>query len=300
MNVKNTFRAAALAAALAFAASGWAQPAATQPATQPAGNGALVTSALAPPRAQTEPATEPGPVVPQLQPAKDPAAARADKLLRKLLNGPPDASALSDLIELRNRLLQRDADALSAIACGLRLYLDIGPQLAAGPLDKAMGNPNVSSLAAALPTPLAKIAGECRAAALPARRGTPAGEAARVCLRCGDTHLAPCSRCNGSGYVPCPKCGGAGVLRGSDSDGTVRILGLCPQCNGAGVVACQTCGGTGSVECTACKPKPSQAAALLLPAAEVREIRKVVCKARWIRAGGIDLYTKDAREPSPK
>jgi len=304
MNIKSISCAAALAAGLVFAASVRAQPAATgpagggalSPATRPAGNAALVTPALAPPRPQSEPA-EPAadltPVVVRVQPANDSDAARAAGLLRRLLAGPPDAAALGELTVLRNRQLHRDADALDALARGLRLYLEIGPRLAAGLLDKATANPNVFSLTVALPSPLEKIATECRAAA---------GEAARVCPKCGDTRLAPCtaSRCNGSGHVPCPKCGGAGVLRGLDSNGTVRVLGLCGQCGGSGVVECQACGSTGSVECTACKPKPSQAAASLLPAAEVQEIRKVICKARWIRAGGIDLYTNGAREPSPK
>lgn len=310
MNLKSIFRAAALAAALTLVAPVQAQPPATRPAgrdamppaTQPAGNEALVIPALAPPRTRAEPATGSAPVAAPLQPAGDGDAARSAGLLRKLLAGPPDASALSELTALRNRQLQRDADALDALARGLRLYLEIGPQLAAGPLDKATGNPNVFSLTADLPRPLEKIAAECRAAASARPWGHLAGEAAHVCPKCGDTHLAPCtaSRCNGSGYVPCPKCGGAGVLRGPDSEGVVRILGLCDQCGGAGVVACQTCGAAGSVECTACKPKPSQAAASLLPATEAQEIRKVICKARWIRAGGIDLYTNGAREPSPK
>jgi predicted RNA-binding Zn-ribbon protein involved in translation (DUF1610 family) len=316
MNIKNIFLAAAMVAVLALVASVRAQPTATQPAgrdamppaTQPAGNEALVVPALAPPRTRSEPvadsspATDSAPVVPLLQPAGDGDAARAAGLLRKLLAGPPDAAALSELTALRNRQLHRDADALDALARGLRLYLEIGPQLAAGPLDKATGNPNVFSLTATLPRPLEKIAAECRAAASARPWGSLAGEAAHVCPKCGDTRLAPCtaSRCNGSGYVPCPKCGGAGVLRGPDSEGVVRVLGLCGQCSGAGVVACQTCGLAGSVECTACKPKPSQAAASLLPAKEVQEIRKVICKARWIRAGGIDLYTNGAREPSPK
>ena len=315
MNLKSIIRAAALAAVLAgtiaAAAPDQTRPAgrdAMPPATQPAGNEALVVPALAPPRtraepvADSEPATDSAPVVPLLQPAGDGDAARAAGLLRKLLAGPPDAAALSELTALRNRRLQRDADALDALARGLQLYLEIGPQLAAGPLDKAMGNPNVFSLTAALPRPLEKIAAECRAAASARPWGSSAGEAARVCPRCGDTRLAPCtaSRCSGSGYVPCPKCVGAGVLRGPDSEGVVRILGLCDQCGGAGVVACPACGAAGSVECTACKPKPNQAAASLLQAKEVQEILKVICKARWIRAGGIDLYTNGAREPSPK
>jgi predicted RNA-binding Zn-ribbon protein involved in translation (DUF1610 family) len=286
---------------MALIAPAWAGPAATQPSsaqpptTRPAGNDALVIPALAPPKAQTEPAADSAPVVARPQPPAGGESARAAELLRKLLAGPPDAPALNELIELRNRQLQRDADALDALARGLRLYLEVGPRLAAGPLDKATGNPNVFSLTTGLPTPLEKIAAQCRAAA-------SAREAAHPCPRCGDTRLAPCtaSRCNGSGYVPCPKCSGAGVLRGTEGEEAGKVLGLCGQCDGAGVVACQTCGPSGAIECTACKPKPSQAAAYLLPAAEVQEILKAVCKARWIRAGGIDLYTNGAREPSPK
>jgi predicted RNA-binding Zn-ribbon protein involved in translation (DUF1610 family) len=297
MSIKNISCAAALAAALAgavvLAATGQttspAGKTAQPPATMPAGDEAVVTPALAPPRAQAQPAADATPVVVRLQPAGEGDAAREAQLLRKLLAGPPDDAVLSELAALRNRRLQRDADALDALARGLRLYLEVGPRLAAGPLDKATRNPNVFAVAGSLPRPLGELAAQCRAAAA-------ARETAHFCPRCGDTRLAPCARCAGSGYVPCPKCGGAGLLRGSDG----RVLGLCGQCGGAGVVRCQACGGAGSVECAACKPKPGQAEESLLPAAEVREIRTVICKARWIRAGGIDLYTNGAREPAPK
>jgi len=296
MSIKNISCAAALAGVLAgavvLAATGQTSPAgksAQPPATMPAGDEAVVTPALAPPRAQAGPAADSAPVVVRLQPAGEGGASHEAQLLRKLLAGPPDDAALSELVALRNRRLQRDADALDALARGLGLYLEVGPRLAAGPLDKATRNPNVFALAGSLARPLAEVAAQCRAAA-------STRETAHFCPRCGDTRLAPCARCTGSGYVPCPKCGGAGVLRGSDG----RVLGLCGQCGGAGVVVCQACGGAGSVECAACKPKPGQAEESLLPAAEVHEIRKVICKARWIRAGGIDLYTNGAREPSPK
>jgi len=251
--------------------------------------------------AATRPASDAGPVVPRLKPvvlpADVPAATsdddRAAELARKLLADPHDAAARAALGQLRARLRRRDADALDALARGLRMYLDIGLQLAAGPLEKAAGNSSALSLTRGLPHPLEKIVAESRAAAT--------GEAARPCPKCGDTHLAPCtaSGCNGSGYVRCAKCGGSGVIRGPDRFTTVKAPRLCPECGGSGVTSCRACGGTGAVACRACKPKPSRAAALL-GAAEIREIRKVICKARWIRAGGIDLYTNGARAPSPK
>jgi len=279
--------AAALAAVLALPAA--AATAQAQPETQPAA---------------TQPDSDVGPVIPRLEPVvlppDEPAATgdddRAARLARRLLANPLDVAARNELVELRARLSRRDADAVAALAAGLRMYLEIGPRLAAGPLGTAAGNSVALSLTGELPRPLDKIAAESRAAA------SATGQRARPCPKCGDTHLAPCTayRCNGSGYVSCPKCGGSGVIRGPDSSGTVRVLGVCQTCGGSGVVPCKACGGTGSVPCRACKPKPSRTAATLLPAEEIQEIRKVICKARWIGAGGIDLYTNGARAPSPK
>lgn len=278
--------AAALAAVLAapaVVATAQTQPAAGQPAS-------------------TQPASDAGPVVPRLQPVVLPPDEpvtkddddRAAHLARKLLADPLDATSRNELAELRARLLRRDADALDALVGGLRMYLDIGPQLAVGSLDRAAGNSSALSLTTDLPRPLKEIAAESRASAT--------GEAARPCPKCGDTHLAPCTafRCNGSGCVPCAKCGGSGLNRGPDNFGTIKVLGLCQECGASGVASCQACGGTGSVACRACKPKPSPVRHGGLSAAEIQEIRKVICKAQWIRAGGIDLYTNGARAPSPK
>jgi predicted RNA-binding Zn-ribbon protein involved in translation (DUF1610 family) len=256
--------------------------------------------------AATQPVPDGGPVVPRLRPVvlplDDPVTkrvskdddARAAQLAKKLLGDPLDTESRDRLFELRARLRRRDAAALDALACGLWIYLDIGPQLAAGPLKKAADNSLAKSLTIGLGRSLEAIVGASRVSAT--------GEAAWVCPKCGDTGFSPCtvSRCNGSGYVPCDKCGGLGEIRGPDSDGIVKVLGLCPECGGTGVVSCQVCGGTGSVACRACKPKPSQAAGTFLPASEIREIQKAICKARWIRAGGVDLYTNGARATSPK
>lgn len=250
----------------------------------------------------SQPTPDGGPVVPRLRPVVLPADepvsddddAREAQLAKKLLADPLDVPARARLSELRARLQRRDADAIDALACGLRIYLDIGPQLAAGPLEKAAGNSSARSLTISLGRSLEEIIGASRVSAT--------GEAAWVCPKCGDTGFTPCTafRCNGSGYVSCAKCLGWGEIRGPDSDGVIKLLGLCPECGGSGVVSCQACGGTGSVACRACKPKPSQAAGTLLSASEIQEIQKVICKARWIRAGGVDLYTNGARATSPK
>ena len=149
--------AAVIAAALAavLAARAVVAIAQAQPETQPAA---------------TQPASDAGPVVPRLQPVvlplDEPAATsdddRAAELARRLLADPLDAAVRNALGELRARLLLRDADALDALAGGLRMYLDIGPQLAAGALEKAAGNSSALSLTRYLPRPLEKIAAESR------------------------------------------------------------------------------------------------------------------------------------------
>jgi len=250
----------------------------------------------------TQPAPDGGPVVPRLRPVVLPADASpagddyagVARLAKKLLADPLDAAARDRLAELRARLQKRDADAMDALACGLRIYLDIGPQLAASPLKKAADNSSAQSLTVGMDRSLEEIIG--------ASRSSAKGEAAWVCPKCGDTGFALCTafRCNGSGYVPCAKCGGLGVIRGPDKDGIIKVLGFCPECGGSGVVSCQVCRGKGSVACKGCKRKPSQAAGGVLAASELREIQKVICKARWIRAGGVDLYTNGARATSPK
>ncbi len=250
----------------------------------------------------TRPASDTRAVVPRLKPVvlpKDEPRAKDDDeraalLAEKLLSDPLDSKTRGELIELRGRLRRRDEAALDALARGLSMYVDIGPRIAAESLKIAAGNSTAVSLTTGLPRSLEKIAVESRA--------STSSKAVRPCSKCGDTHLAPCTafRCNGSGCVACSKCGGRGVLRGPDRRGVIKVLGLCDKCGGAGAISCKTCGGTGSIACRACRPKRSEAAASLLPAAEVQELRKAICKSRWIRAGGIDLYTSDARLPSPK
>ena len=76
---------------------------------------------------------------------------------------------------------------------------------------------------------------------------------------------------------------------------------LCPDCAGAGVIGCSACGGTGTVSCPACKSRPAAhwSREHIAPE-EGRRIRQVICKARRLGRGEIDLYTAGALKPSPK
>jgi len=206
-----------------------------------------------------------------------------------------DSAAVSRLAEVRDRELRRQADALEALARGLRLYLTVGPELAADSLATAAAHDDVHALTLALPTPLDKLAAECRAAAAGASHAQ-----GRPCYKCGGTGQASCPRCAASGRLICPTCSGLGVIRGKDENGRTVVTGLCKECGSTGVVPCELCGGDGLIECPACKGRAAFGAAASLAPGDVLEFRKAVCKARWLRAGGVDLYTAGARQTSPK
>ena len=79
------------------------------------------------------------------------------------------------------------------------------------------------------------------------------------------------------------------------------VYRLCGDCGGMGVLRCPECNGAGVVPCTACQSR-SQAARReqAVPDAEARRIRKIICMARRLGRGQIDLYTRGALKPSPK
>ena len=163
--------------AVVFAAAGaMAQPAGTQlSATQPA-------------------AGEAGLVTPRLAPKLLPPAGMSDQapaeLLHRLLAGDRDARLLKALAERRDLALRTDANALDGLARGLRVYLTIGPALAADPLEIAAANPNVYALTIGMPEPLDKLAARCHAeATVKPSSFVQAGP----CYKCGDTRQMPCS-----------------------------------------------------------------------------------------------------------
>ncbi|MGB2822152.1 MAG: hypothetical protein WBF17_14305, partial [Phycisphaerae bacterium] len=222
---------------------------------------------------------------------------RAAALAGKVLADPLDAAAREELVRLRASQRRRDAAACRALAQGLAAYLDAGPQLAAPALRKAAGSAKAASLTRSLAKPLDKIVAALEDA------GSPLPGKAKTCRKCGDTGRADCwaYRCNASGMVPCTKCTGSGVVSVERPFPQAPGYALCPDCAGAGVIGCSACGGTGTVSCPACKSRPAAnwSREHIAPE-EVRRIRQVICKARRLGRGEIDLYTAGALKPSPK
>ena len=220
--------------------------------------------------------------------------ARARALARKVLADPLDAAARDELAALRRTQRQRDLAGFRALAQGLRAYLDAGAEFAAPALAKAVGSARAVSLTASLPRPLGKL--------LPGPASAPA-EAGKLCRKCGNTGWADCTaaRCNASGMVPCSACRGLGVIRIERAVPRAPVYRLCGECGGTGVVRCPQCNGSGVVPCTACRShaRASRGNRAADPA-EARKIREVICKARRLGRGRIDLYTRDALKPSPK
>jgi hypothetical protein len=238
------------------------------------------------------------PAQPATQPAAGEMDARARVLAREVLADPLNVAAREELRRIRQEQDRHLRLAYTALADGLKTYLDAGAVLAAGPLEQAARSPRAVSLAASLPRPLPALLAEAQAAG-------DAERAARkkLCARCGGTGQADCGahRCYASGKVPCPRCNGAGAIRKMLPGLQGYVYILCSDCGGLGVVPCQECGGTGTVPCPLCAKQPDGAGGQPpVPYEEARAIRQVICKARKLSRGGIDLYTDGALRCSPK
>ena len=223
--------------------------------------------------------------------------ARADALAGKVLADPLNAAARDDLERLRRTQCRRDLAAYRALAQGLRAYLAVGPDLAAPALRRAAASARAASLTRSLARPLGKILADLAPAE------SPAPGKRKACDKCADTGQTDCvaHRCYASGRVPCAQCKGTGVLRVEGPMLKVPVYRVCQDCGGTGVVRCQACAGTGAVRCTACKGQPeANWSQRHLAPAEVRQIRQVICKARRLARGEVDLYTAGALTCAPK
>ena len=97
-----------------------------------------------------------------------------------------------------------------------------------------------------------------------------------------------------SGKIPCDRCKSSGSLR-QDMPGAVRyVTVICPECFGHGVVPCPDCRGAGVAECSGCQKAPGAMDIPRIAPSLEREIRLVLDELRWLRAGGVDLYTNGA------
>ena len=234
------------------------------------------------------------------QPASQPAAEagptlnqKAALLAKAVLADPMDAPAREQLEALRAEQRRARSTAFGMLAQGLRAYLEAGPGLAGTMLRQAASSAQAASLA----KPLGKGMGQLLAAG-----AAPDPGRAKPCAKCGGTGLVDCAahRCYASGWVPCGTCKGRGVLQAKAPALGRIVFYICRDCAGTGVTRCDDCTGHGTVACKACNRQPGRWAGHHLTGNKASAIEKVVCKARWLHRGGIDLYTDGALKPSPK
>ena len=247
------------AAALAGAAAAYKAPA-TAPATEPA--------------ATTQPATAPAGAAD----ANSPVA----RLVAQVLADPASAAVRTRLAEIRDSQAAEDQAACDALVNGLEVYLRVGAEAALPNLERAARSRLAAALTASTGHPLDKW--------MPAVREEAQTEAAargRLCPLCGGLGQKACTAigCYGSGKIPCEKCKGSG--------GGKLLTMRCVECNGSGVAPCKACGGSGLMDCSCQKGATAKITPRVTNARE-REIRELIDRVRWVRAGGIDLYTDGA------
>jgi len=203
---------------------------------------------------------------------------------REVLANPLDREAVARLGQLRARQRQRRIEALDGLVHGLQAYIEGRRRDAALHLHKARQSPAIRAWAdRRLLRSIDELIQACGGAA--ATRPTT-----RVCGLCGGTGRSDCVRCGGAGWRTCPECKGKGhVIRHGDEL-------VCPTCRGEKLVACKVCEQTGTVTCVRCGLAKGQEPGPY----EKSEMTKIIGIARYLRSGGLDLYTSEALEPAPK
>ena len=257
--------------------------------------GAWAASVYPAPSASSQPGKTTG--APTTQPASpDDEPTLADQISRHravILSNPLDSDARVRLTDLRVRERQQRREALDGLAAGLQAYLDgkrLGVKVG---LTKAVRSPFVPGLTEAeLRLPLAEILES-------GRRIQQSGP----CVLCGDTNEVDCNACEGKGLKTCSLCKGWGLRRDRDgkrSSPLARAI-MCDQCKGAGALPCAQCKGRGVVSCRKCAMvKAQNAASETGPGPDQsKAIEKLIALARYLRDGGVDLYSPRALEPSP-
>ena len=231
------------------------------------------------------------------RPAVSGVSAEAAALAAKVLADPLDSAAVARLRRLRRKQAIETRSAYEALARGLEAYLQDGPAAAAPALGIAARSARAMSLTRATGNSLARILKE----ALAAGRGAAANQPA-VCDLCGGTGQADCRahRCFASGMVPCSRCKATGVIRMKHPLLETYMRSPCPTCRGTGVVVCKVCGGSGTIPCPRCKGKGKPPPGARPDPPTARAVRRVICKARVLSRGRIDLYSDRALAPSPK
>jgi len=228
-------------------------------------------------------------------------------LSARLLANPSDADARARLGQLRQLQRQERAHALDALAAGLDAHLAGRRDAAAANLQKALPCPYAVDLAnAVLLKPLEEIAKEYGVSAQPGQAPEPPTAAPAppqgTCPKCGGLTWVDCpsTACFSTGTRRCSTCAGTGAASGGARSAAAAIR-YCTKCNGTGVEPCPVCGGRGTVPCDKCSAGGGAASDSLgnMSPRALAAIRQVIVMARYLRDGGVDLYSPKALACSP-
>jgi len=218
-------------------------------------------------------------------------ASRIAELRTKVLADPGDKKSVGELMNLRIQQRKQREEGRTAAVKGLSAYLDGDFMGAAEQLRKVAAAPGVLAAAnSLLLSPIDEIIADCT------RRSSASGRAANLCPVCGGTGWADCpaDTCYGTGTVVCPHCRGMG--RGRHK---TRGIVECPKCRGTGYRRCPKCYGSGLVRCPKCggAVNPEQ---VWVGSNAAAAIEKALTRLAYLRDGGVDLFSRDALEPSPR
>jgi len=211
-----------------------------------------------------------------------------------------DPEATKQLAELRIEEKRQRAEAAENLRRGLQAYLRKDFLAAGVDLRKAMRSRSVVQFADCFLLKSVKAtAEEC-----PEQTPASTDPEAKPCSTCGDTGAEDCKSCNGTGNLRCSKCSGKGIIRVRPRSGVRLPRGMkylnmaCPKCGGTGVVPCAKCAGTGLLPCHVCTRKGVRDEPGELGPNALEAVKKVICMTRYLRQGGIDLYSTEALRPS--
>jgi len=215
-----------------------------------------------------------------------------EALCRVVLADPLDTKAMAQLSELRRVQKQRRYEALDGLVEGLQRYVDDQPAGMRLGLRKALHDPVAMELTEqVLGIDLNQLS---------TQDGNPLGS--DICPLCGDTGSCDCRKCKGIGVSTCATCSGSGIPRRARSRRQLfdNSVTMCTKCGGTGANPCTECKGQGFVRCRKCAQKAILAGSNTgIESKRNEKIKKLIAIARYLRDGGIDLYTPNALKCSP-
>ena len=235
---------------------------------------------------------------PAPMPASQPASVAApvgeiSELSRIVLADPLDTEAMTRLTELRRLEQQNRRAAFEALIKALQSSIEGNRAATHMAILQVRQVPEVAKLAESiLGIPLNELG--------KSRRDD---ESSLLCRSCGNTGQADCRHCRGTGIVYCSTCKGRGFQRNRDRvhEPAAPSIVPCPDCDALGAVVCPHCAGRGTVYCRTCtRESETRDADVLFDEPMLEKVRELVALARYLRDGGVDLFSRDALTCAPR